>query len=70
MPGARGGNNWGGTAANPTKGLVYVLNQDWPSITHIEGTELRQQTANTLYGQRCEACHGANWAGAAVPRAD
>ena len=66
LPGARGGNNWGATSADPEKGLVYLLSQDWPSITNIEGTELRQQTANSLYGRHCQSCHGANWAGTAV----
>jgi quinoprotein glucose dehydrogenase len=66
LPGARGGNNWGATSADPQKGLVYLLSQDWPSITNIEGTELRQQAANSLYGKYCQTCHGSNWAGTAV----
>ena len=32
MPGARGGSNWGSTASNPEKGMVYVMTQDWPSF--------------------------------------
>ena len=32
LPGARGGSNWGTSAANPTKGLVYLTTQDWPTI--------------------------------------
>ena len=32
LPGARGGSNWGTSAANPAKGLVYLTTQDWPTI--------------------------------------
>ncbi|HYD85041.1 MAG TPA: PQQ-binding-like beta-propeller repeat protein, partial [Opitutus sp.] len=32
VPGAVGGANWGNTAANPDAGIVYVLNQDFPSF--------------------------------------
>ncbi len=32
LPGARGGANWGSTAANPAKGMVYLTTQDWPTI--------------------------------------
>jgi glucose dehydrogenase len=32
LPGARGGSNWGTSAANPSKGLVYLTTQDWPTI--------------------------------------
>ena len=73
IPGARGGSNFGTTAADPAKGLVYVLTQDWPSIVNIEGTELAQQpgrgnanAANqgqSIYQQRCESCHAADRTG-------
>ena len=39
IPGARGGSNFGTTAADPEKGLVYLITQDWPSLVNIEGTE-------------------------------
>ena len=32
LPGARGGSNWGSGAVNPTKGLMYLNTQDWPTI--------------------------------------
>ena len=35
MPGARGGSNWGGSAANPAKGMVYLTTQDWPTIYRL-----------------------------------
>jgi quinoprotein glucose dehydrogenase len=73
IPGARGGSNFGTTAADPAKGLMYVLTQDWPSIVNIEGTELAAQpgrgNANpagqgqSVYQQRCESCHAADRTG-------
>ena len=39
IPGARGGSNWGTTAADPDNGLVFLTTQDWPSIVNVEGTE-------------------------------
>ncbi len=36
VPGAVGGTNWGNTAANPAKGIVYLLNQDFPSFYKLQ----------------------------------
>jgi quinoprotein glucose dehydrogenase len=38
VPGAVGGANWGNTAANPAKGIVYVLSQDFPSFYQLSET--------------------------------
>ena len=32
LPGAVGGTNWGNTAADPARGILYLLNQDFPSF--------------------------------------
>src|SRR5580698_7414663 len=32
LPGARGGSNWGTTASDPSKGLVFLTTQDWPTL--------------------------------------
>ncbi|MBO9683525.1 MAG: PQQ-binding-like beta-propeller repeat protein [Flavisolibacter sp.] len=68
MPGSTGGANFGGTAANPEKGLVYVLTKETgsiyrlklrqPRITPIAGDRLAQ--AQGVYTQACQACHGAD----------
>jgi quinoprotein glucose dehydrogenase len=73
MPGGRGGTNWGGTAANPSKGLVYLLSQEWPSFVPAVA-ERRLPSANGKYGDSasgkalytttCQMCHGANRQGA------
>jgi quinoprotein glucose dehydrogenase len=36
MPGNNGGANWGGAAADPTKGKVYLVSKDLPAILKLE----------------------------------
>jgi quinoprotein glucose dehydrogenase len=71
IPGANGGANWGNTAAHPSNGTVYVQSINVPSIYRLSleappraapagsaaaaGLALQGQT---LYTQRCQACHG------------
>jgi quinoprotein glucose dehydrogenase len=40
IPGTTGGANYGQTAANPERGLVFVISNDWPSF--YEDLELRR----------------------------
>jgi quinoprotein glucose dehydrogenase len=74
IPGAVGGANWGGTAADPERGMVFVYTIDTPSF--YEALELReaepeappaqmaaQERGSTLYQQDCQACHGENGIG-------
>jgi quinoprotein glucose dehydrogenase len=78
LPGAVGGASWGNTAAIPNKGIVYVMSIDWPSF--YEKLEKREahvgeaaaavsltKGGSKLYAQNCQACHGADRAGAAGP---
>jgi quinoprotein glucose dehydrogenase len=75
LPGARGGSNWGTSAANPAKGLVYLTTQDWPTIYKLSlddplaarrpnRTASRDQ-GSAIYEDRCQSCHGANGGGTA-----
>jgi quinoprotein glucose dehydrogenase len=77
-PGAVGGCNYGNTAANPDKGLVYVMFQELPDfyqLKKIDHSQVRgagQGAAGALavkgeaaYVQYCQACHGADHAGLA-----
>jgi quinoprotein glucose dehydrogenase len=73
LPGARGGSNWGTTAADPAKGLVYVLAQDWPSFVPLvaerrlpssNGRYGASATGKTIFQGNCQSCHGANRQGA------
>jgi quinoprotein glucose dehydrogenase len=78
LPGARGGNNWGDAASNPGKGMMYLTTQDWPTIYKLSlddplarrssgGSRKGQdQPGRAVYEERCQACHGANGAGASV----
>ena len=72
LPGARGGSNWGTSAANPAKGLVYLTTQDWPTIYKLSiddplAARARPPAGSTasdrgkaIYEARCQACHGEN----------
>lgn len=68
MPGSTGGANFGGTAANPEKGIVYVLTKEAGSIYRLKIREPRppQLSGDRLvqtegiYKQSCQACHGAD----------
>jgi quinoprotein glucose dehydrogenase len=73
LPGARGGANWGSTAANPAKGMVYLTTQDWPTIYKLSledpfagrpaggrGRSPGGDPGRAAYEQRCQSCHGAN----------
>jgi quinoprotein glucose dehydrogenase len=75
LPGARGGSNWGTSAANPAKGLVYLTTQDWPTIYKLSlddpllarrpNRAASSEQGRTIYEDRCQSCHGANGAGSA-----
>ena len=75
VPGAVGGANWGNTAANPAKGLVYVISQDFPSFYKLSENPPNlspsaaarafppEQRGRALYATSCQACHGPERAG-------
>jgi quinoprotein glucose dehydrogenase len=70
LPGARGGSNWGTSAANPTRGLVYLTTQDWPTIyklslddplaarTRAPAGGAGADRGRSIYEARCQTCHG------------
>src|SRR5579862_4960216 len=65
--GARGGSNWGSGSVNPSKGLMYLTTQDWPTIYKLSledplsaRASSRAQSGRAIYGERCQACHGVN----------
>jgi quinoprotein glucose dehydrogenase len=79
MPGNQGGSNWGTTAADPQKGLVFVVGVNQVAILRLEDVSKRTLTpgrggggggnvplqAGYLgYQQYCTACHGADLRGA------
>ena len=66
LPGARGGSNWGSGAANPSKGLMYLNTQDWPTIYKLSTEDPLGKpvaaggTGAALYAARCASCHRAD----------
>ena len=70
MPGNQGGSNWGTTAANPEKGMVYVLGMDAVAILKLVDVKTytgragggggANQLGATTFATYCAACHGAN----------
>jgi quinoprotein glucose dehydrogenase len=80
MPGNQGGANWATTAADPQKGLVFIVNVNQVAILRLEDVTTRTvpegrgggsplQSGFTAYQQHCSSCHGANLQGGAVPGA-
>src|SRR5688572_24005934 len=75
MPGALGGTNYGNTASNPEKGIMYVMTQEYASIykldkvrpPKIDLSENDIKKAKTLYINSCQTCHGVNMAGGVGP---
>jgi quinoprotein glucose dehydrogenase len=66
LPGELGGCNWGGAAADPPTGALYVRSHNSPTmhiltarprIRNIEGGT-PEQRGRAVYGQTCLPCHG------------
>jgi quinoprotein glucose dehydrogenase len=74
MPGALGGANFGNTASDPSKGMVYILTQEYPSVYKLERIKSPRETmsasdvqrAQTLYASTCQSCHGDNMTGRGI----
>jgi quinoprotein glucose dehydrogenase len=77
MPGNQGGANWGTTAANPAKGMVFVVGVNQLAMLRIEDVRTRPAgrggagtTGEVLtqgwnvYQRQCQSCHGADQRGA------
>lgn len=74
IPGAVGGANFGNSASNPEKGLLYVIAYDYPSVyklTKVEPTppisEKELLLAKNIYQQSCRTCHGKELEGGFAP---
>jgi quinoprotein glucose dehydrogenase len=66
VPGELGGSNWGGSAADPTTGVLYVRSADQPGFHQLREPGARGNANNTspqtrareAFAQLCESCHG------------
>lgn len=74
LPGALGGVNFGNTASDPGKGMVYILTQEYPSVYKLERVKTPRelmskdelQKAKTLVATACRSCHGDNLTGRGI----
>jgi quinoprotein glucose dehydrogenase len=74
MPGNQGGSNWGTTAADPAKGMVFVVGVNQVALLKL--VDVRTYTAGNrgggggiatgaaVFQQNCAACHGQDLTGA------
>ncbi len=68
LPGSVGGANQGNTAANPSKGMVYVMYQEMSCFYQLvkrseraaRGGNQAGAKGQAAYVQYCQACHGAD----------
>ena len=66
MPGALGGANFGNTASNPDKGIMYIISHEWGSVYKLERIKTPRELmsaddvkkATTVYASYCKSCHG------------
>jgi quinoprotein glucose dehydrogenase len=67
MPGHNGGGNWGGSAVDPSAGLLYVQSKELPTYLKLDTRPPRTgpPSGPAIYSQNCAGCHGADRAGQA-----
>ncbi len=77
IPGSNGGALYGGTAAEPNTGAVYVITQDNPGMLRLVRPEEEAAAdfapaGQRIYRRHCQQCHGADrlGTGEGVPLAD
>jgi quinoprotein glucose dehydrogenase len=71
MPGNNGGANFGGAAADPSQGFLYVVSKDLPAMLQLESDEAEdvsatsspQQRGRAVFATNCRLCHGADLKG-------
>jgi quinoprotein glucose dehydrogenase len=76
LPGELGGANWGGAAADPQTGMLYLRSNDAPTMhilaerppqRRVEGGT-PEQRGRTVYMQMCVTCHGVDRKNVRAPR--
>jgi quinoprotein glucose dehydrogenase len=65
IPGELGGSNWGGSAADPTTGMLYVRAANQPGFHTLrepgrggQGGGSPAQRGRAVFTEHCESCHG------------
>jgi quinoprotein glucose dehydrogenase len=69
MPGFAGGGEWGGTAVDPSTGVLYVNANDTAWLVGLTVPPLAGSSGEKVYQNQCSGCHGINRAGSppAIP---
>lgn len=57
LPGQFGGGNWGGSAADPTTGMLYVRTMDYPTITELRELDPNEPTTQPQSSAREAGLH-------------
>jgi quinoprotein glucose dehydrogenase len=65
LPGYDGGGEWGGAAADPEEGILYVNSNEMAWILNLVENPKKEQLASMTAGEKvysttCVACHGAD----------
>jgi quinoprotein glucose dehydrogenase len=63
MPGFAGGGEWGGPAADPAKGVLYVNANDTAWLVGLTKAMPAGSAGEHIYQQQCSMCHGMSRAG-------
>ncbi len=66
FPGYDGAAEWGGTAADPEDGIIYVNSNEMPWIMQMEEVDEKSNTAplgERLYSDNCVICHKSDRSG-------
>src|SRR6202522_3805000 len=69
LPGFAGGGEWGGTAVDPSTGVLYVNANDTAWLVGLTAPPPPGSMGERVYQNQCSGCHGMNRAGSppAVP---
>lgn len=74
LPGALGGVNFGNTASDPNKGMLYILTQEYASVYKLERVKTARELmskadvdkAKSVIATTCRSCHGENLTGRGI----
>jgi len=70
FPGFDGGAEWGGSALDPTTGVLYVNANDIAWTSSMRRTVSSASLGRQTYLTQCSACHGENMSGRGTERSD
>jgi quinoprotein glucose dehydrogenase len=70
FPGFDGGAEWGGSALDPTTGVLYVNANDIAWTSSMRRAPTAASLGRQTYLSQCAACHGENMSGRGTERSD